>query len=240
MPTLPPAFPPGNAARWRKYEIDDLRGEMRGPTDPSKHGLIPVSAVVPGTRIIICARVSAWEQERDPKGNHLDDQMISLYRVAKHHGAVVVGVYRDVRPGADTLWLAPAVDMARHQKAVLLAESTSRFLRSSDYEPKNEYWDSQPRLDEFLKLLEAIRDTRLVTAIDPDATAQEERHYQSNRGVQMKAERPIRRGAKKWWRTSVQPLVRELRSAGGHGTSAIARMTGVPDSLVSDWLRGDD
>jgi hypothetical protein len=142
--------------------------------------------------------------------------------------------------------------LAKGENALILAETTSRLVRSHLYHPSDRP-DAQPKDAEFQVLLEYVEGVRLVTALNPDAIPGEERAYQTIRGQQAKGNRGGRprkinseRGKLKERRLRYRSLTAELAQRGMKCRQIAAYLNAIPDGLpavsfkpVWNWLRAD-
>lgn len=128
-------------------------------------------------RCVIHARVS-----RPAQAEHLKDILAFLRCEAKKAGVTVVGEVGHVVQGWRELGkrddLEEARSLATEHGAFVLAESTSRFLRSADFHP----WDREgmtPSEQQFCELTRWFGRVTLVTALDPDASAADVKRHES-------------------------------------------------------------
>ena len=97
----------------------------------------------PGDKFVIACRVTRqWQKP------HLAHQEAKLRRAVKKCGGTVVHAHCRRACGDWPVWLGYAVEVAKQHGAKLLAESTDRFLRSSDYDPKR-YPNARPHRVDF-------------------------------------------------------------------------------------------
>lgn len=185
--------------------------------------------------VVLFCRVSRTDQR-----THLDDQQNALTKEAESRGLAVAKVIRSIGSGAgsDRTALEVAIELARENEAVVLAESTDRFLRAADYSKKNQHRTAS--VSEFEQLAELADGVTLATMIDPDMTPGEVRGYQTKRGQHAsgtKGGRPrkIRPGYKKARRLEKQPEVLKLRGQ-GRTLKQISEITGVPVRTVCYWI----
>jgi len=183
-------------------------------------------------KVLLCCRVSRRVQKRN---QNLDDQESNLRRYAQSVGAVVVGVERHVGPGWDPLWLASASRSARQHDAILLAESTSRFVRHAAYHSV-EYPKAQARKTELDDLEYWTSGMPLATIVHPSASPGEERSFQIKRGQDHKHRKGGRPLTKKRRRERLKPKALEMKMQ-GMTIRKIAGTLSVPHSTVQDWLR---
>jgi hypothetical protein len=139
-----------------------------------------LETIHPGSKVFICCRVSGRQQ----KGN-LQDQEKHLRGIVKKIGAIVIDVVRQTGSGLEPDWLNGPAIKAIEQNAVLLAESTSRFIRNPCFD--SVAWpDAQARETDLQDLHFATLGAQLVTAVDPNASPELERSVQRKRGQRAK------------------------------------------------------
>lgn len=196
----------------------------------------PIEAIQPGTNFVLWCRVSSPAQKLN--GNN-DDQEAELRRAVEARGGIVVGVRKYV----GVAWKAESelYDVANEASrcgAVLLAESTSRFARHIDYDPKR-----RPHLiagtSALYNLCCVCGNVTLVTLHDPDATWQEERAYQAKRGQWQKRKtggRPHKPGYKKRRRENLLPIAQKLHDE-GKSNRKIARVLEIGETTIRRWVR---
>ncbi|MBL7186678.1 MAG: recombinase family protein [Phycisphaerae bacterium] len=216
-----PSGPAGKASNFIRH-VDVLRGEQ------------------PHLKAVLTARVS--ERFQDHKGN-LDGQLSRLRKFAHENGITIVGEYKWVGSGS---WKEPgdreaAADLAIPQGAVLLAESTDRFIRSVYFNTK-ENPSVQPTDAEYQDLRNATKGVILATVLHPDTHWKEVRSYQTKRGQQTKGnkggrlKKKPRPGYKKERRLEQLPHVLRLRSKGA-SWGDISALTGVAKGTAADWVK---
>lgn len=159
----------GNAGEYIKH-IDDLK---------------------PGTRVILVCRVSNRERKRN-----LPDQEAWLRRECQRRGLIVIGVLREKLSGFDPAWIARTAAIAKRCRAVLLAESTDRFVRSPFFHTaKTPYAQAQKSDLDYLAFF--TEGATLVTVLPPDATPRDVRSHQRRRGQWAKNRKGGRRSTKR-------------------------------------------
>jgi hypothetical protein len=175
-------------------------------------------------------------------------QTDNLLRVAEEHGLAPVrfddgaAVLEDVWSGNDPVWLVPAVELARRECAVIVAESVCRLIRSPLFDPLAGPDDlfARPSWRDLDRLLAVTEDVELYTVVSPGATPAQIRGYQSRRGQREKGNhggRPPKRerGWKRQRREELRPEAIRLYAAGfGYGT--IADRLRLSRSTVQGWL----
>ena len=189
-----------------------------------------------GRKVVLVCRVSRRHQS--DRGN-LKNQEANLRRAAESVGAIVVLVIRYVGSGVNPWWVERAAMFAQQHGAILLAESTDRFIRPLDYHSKRNPHAKPTRMDlDDLRFYAA--GAPLVTLCEPNAELAEVRSLHSKRGQRSKGRkggRPRSRtpGYLKQRRTALIDRVKRLRRR-GRSLRAIARKTGVPFNTVHRWI----
>jgi hypothetical protein len=203
-------------------------GKADNPVHPFK--------IESGDKVIIFCHVSMGLQEDKMS---LDDQGRFLRREVERRGGVVLGVVVEVTCGQDPIRLNKAVTLAKRKKAKILAESMDHFIGHPSCRGKTES-DPQAKHSGLDSLSQAAEDVEFMTFLDPGATPGELRRSQGRRGPRLKGQvgaRPKeqRAGYKKERRQKLLPYVVEL-SENGKSQRQIARVTGVAQSTVQEWL----
>lgn len=188
----------------------------------------------PGALVVLACRVSGRRQ----RGDTLTGQVAWVrYQIALR-GVRAVEVVTHVGPGWDPWWLARAAAIAAEYGAVLVADSTDRFIRSPAYGGTAQNFQARPTdLEELSYWTEGVP---LMTLLHPDATPAEVRAHQRRRGQWAsgnKGGRPAAHAAgyKKQQREELLPRVVELHHAGLSGRQ-ISADTGVPEATVRRWI----
>lgn len=195
-----------------------------------------IETIRPGTLVVLWCRVSSGLQ--NVSGNNAD-QEADLRAAVEARGGIIVDLVAHAGRIVDAeAVLYRAANLAAQHGAVLLAESTSRFIRHPRYHPKLRP-HLMPTSVGLLELRWVCGDVPLVTLLDPDATWQQERAHQSKRGQRRKGKpggRPAqtRPGDKKAFRLRSLPKVRWMRYI-GMSNRAIARGLGTDDRNVRRW-----
>lgn len=151
-------------------------------------------SIKPGDRVVLVVRVSGHSQH---KNKNLDDQEAFLRRVVEEAGGVVVGVVRKVISGwVESNWLWRARCLAKRHDAIILAESTDRFVRHHGYRSNRPTRVNLQATDMDLQdLAYTTRGTVLMTYLHPDTSPKDVRSHQRKRG-QWAKENPGGRPAK--------------------------------------------
>jgi len=197
----------------------------------------PIDDVQPGDKVVLCCRVSTYEQGRTEK---LTRQVAYLRQEMERREAAVVYVIRHVGSGRNPYWLAKAVVIAKEHGAKLVAESTSRFIRHPGYHSVQN-WTAQARDVDLEDLRWWTKGMTLVTLLNPDASPADERSYQSKRGQRAKGRKGGRpkqneAGYKKQRRISNLPKVYWMNVC-GLSIRRIATMLQVPTMTVHGWIQ---
>ncbi len=202
------------------------------------HDLADLAGAGTVTAVVLWCRVSARVQART--GN-ASDQEANLRRALQRLGIPVVAAFLHVGPGWDLHGgrLAQAVQRAREHGAILVAETTDRFLRHPGYHSR-ENPDARPTEAQFRELARLAGGVVLATHLDPDASPAEVRRYQALRGQQAKGSRGGRpklheAGYKKRRRERLRPAVLRLWQS-GRSVREIARRVRVPQTTVHNWI----
>ena len=139
--------------------------------------------VPPGTPVVLWCRVSSGPQAAN--GNNAD-QEAELRAAAAARGCPVVAVRtHDGRATDAEAKLYDAARTAAAAGAVLLAEGTSRFVRSPNFHPSSRP-NATPAAPHLRNLKPACGDVPLATLHHPDETPAEERGRQTVRGMEQK------------------------------------------------------
>lgn len=196
----------------------------------------------PGTKVVLFCRVSTRDQN---KTGNLRDQELSLRRAAKRLGLVVVDSYHEVTSG----WIVDlpfgrtgltwAAEAAKENDAIVLAESTDRFLRNRKFNSKK-CPDLLPTKADFEELRRLTWSVTLATLLDPDTHPREVRAYETRRGQKAKGKKGGRPknnppGYKKRRRASLFPRVVTMHERGA-SLGEIASAVGVPRSTIQGWV----
>jgi DNA invertase Pin-like site-specific DNA recombinase len=235
---------PKNAepARWARYPTG-LRKRLIDRWDFNPKGLVRWLPEIAqkGMPVVLYVRVSGWEQNRRL---NLRDQKRQMRRELRKMGVRVIDVFKEVCSGYIAK-LGPkavrvrAARFANFHGAIVVAESVSRLLRSSDYSKENQ--NVRPGRREWEALLDWMFDVPLATLEQPEITPGQERSAQTRRGLLEKGATPGRPcarapGYKKRRRERLFDRIRELRER-GLSLREIHRKTGVPLSTFRAWLQ---
>jgi len=195
----------------------------------------------PDMEAALYLRVSARSQNHN---KNLRNQERVLRRRLKKLGIPVADCFSEVISGWVTDHyrgiLRQAVRRAlQFENTVILAASADRFLRSRDFDTKDNP-DALPTIAEFEKLRKITRGVPLVTLLQPNRSQKKVRGYYSKWGQRTKGKkggRPILKNS--GWtirrREKKLPRVRRLLKKGKNPTE-IARKMGIARSSISDWI----
>lgn len=223
-------------------EVQTLRVRyVRRTAGKASSYILPFN-ISPGRRVILCLRVSRRAQRC---AGNLADQREALRAAVQRAGGVLVGIVLHTGHGTDPGWLAPAANLARLRGAMLLAESTDRFIRTPDYHSVD-CPDAQAGEGDLARLAAVTEGCRLMTMLDPDAPPTKVRSYQRQRGQERKARRGGRGnraagtaaclpGAMKRRRKTWLRHVLSMHRAGA-SLGEISRGTGISKMTCHNWI----
>lgn len=221
-------------------------GKVPGPNEPgvASHFIYHLPSILQsGMLAVLYIRESSRGQRRN-----LHDQEASCRKQLAELGMPIAKVFYGVESGwrwqgqSDRQFLAGAIAYAQELQAkdtpvVVVAESTSRFIRARGYGRANQ--SQQPSQEEFGCLATMAGGMPLATLLPPDTEWQEERGRQSERGFpdkQKKARhRKPSRGSKKSRRMILKPKALRLRHQ-GVSMGKIAKRLGVSKATVQYWI----
>ena len=192
-----------------------------------------------GQRVVIYCRVSGNVQERS---QNLSDQGENLKNESKQRGFAVLEIVSEVASGwkEDRDALKLAAEYALAKDAVLVAESVTRFIRSRDYNSVTNWNVRSPPLQIIDRLQLETDGVELATLINPDATPEEIRSYETKRGKKSKGNpggRPKKcsPGYKKRERQKFLPIVLE-RYKQNKNIAVISRSVNLKYDTVYSWI----
>jgi hypothetical protein len=181
------------------------------PLDPGKASdfiaHLP-DAVTAGVPVVLYVRVSSRTQG---KKRNLFSQLRTSRRQLETLGLKVVAMFRDIASGwqwEDRPGLRNAIQLAKKGGAIVVAESTDRFIRSEAFHTKNNP-GAQPTQDEFRRLQRIADGVPLATILHPDTPWAEVRGHQSRRGQHGKQRRGGR-PRKEIRRSKADPKLRRI------------------------------
>lgn len=154
-------------------------------------------------------------------------------------GGIVIAVYMIQTSGQCPEWLYQAACDGLRTGAILLAETTDRFIRNSSYHSQKRP-HLQPTESELVDLEIATEGVQLMTVVHPDAPLSKCRRFQMKRGQEAsgakggrkKAKQP---GYKKLLREQNLPKALEQYHL-GKSYGQIAKSIGVAKQTVYDWI----
>ncbi len=206
-----------------------------GPVRVKASEFIKPLSIKPGDRVVLCCRVSHCSQARK---KNLLDQKANLRAIIEAQGGEIVAIVHQVGSGWDPSWLCKAARVARHADGILIAESVDRFLRSSRFHSKDRP-NAQPNLMQFQELALCTKGCQLMTVVDPDATPEEVRSYQRQRGQRFKGKggrpSPSVVSPMKKRRLRMLPQIKKLHER-GVSVRQIARDVGLPYETIRRWV----
>ena len=138
-----------------------------------------------GDTVVLACRVSGHTQHR---GRNDANQRDGLREKVERLGGEIVGVVCVEAAGFDPCWIRPAVIIARQHGAIIVAESTDRFVRHPAFHSKKA-WRLQARECDLQELALFADGVTLVTILHPNALPEEVRQHQTNRGLKSKNKR---------------------------------------------------
>ena len=201
-----------------------------------------IRSLKPGQRVVTYCRVSSCAQENS---NNHSDQEENLKPELEQLGFTVIESFQEVgsgwREGREAL-----MDAARHaldNDAIVVAESVTRFIRNRHYNSKTN-WKVTPNKAEYRRLQLDTQGVKLVTLLDPDASAEEIRSNETKRGKKLKGNpggRPKKcfPGYKKREREQSLPKVLALYKK-EMTIAAIARSMKLNYNTVYSWIKKND
>ena len=200
--------------------------------------IIDIRRLKRGQPVVIYCRVSGNVQE---SSQNLSNQGENLKNESKQREFVVLKIVSEVASGwkEDRDALKLAAEYALAKDAVLVAESVTRFIRSRDYNSVTN-WNAKPTVADYNRLQLETDGVELATLINPDATPEEIRSYETKRGKKSKGNpggRPKKRdpGYKKRERQMYLPKVLE-RYKQNKNIAAIARSVNLKYDTVYSWI----
>ena len=224
----------------RQRCLDEFSARSETPPKASEYlrHLKRLLSVNNSLKAVVWCRVSGREQNRR---RNLNNQAISLVRKIESRDVAVVKVFKSISSGwdQDRTVFHQAIEYALHHDAVVIAESTDRFIRSTGFTAKTP--SVQPSRVEWETLADHARNVTLATLLHPDTNWRKVRGYQSKRGIREKGAkcgRPIKfSGCERRLRRQAL-LARALELHSWHlSLRDIEKELGVPWRTLGDWLR---
>jgi hypothetical protein len=167
----------------------------------------PLAELQPGEEVILVGRVS--ERPQAVRGN-LAEQLQDMRAAVQAKGAIIVGAFDHVGPGwqADHLYAPVLAALGRHRRIrpgaslrargdepILVARDVSRFIRNPSYDGRHDHAGAVPTEADLRYLAQMTFGLRLMTVLDPDASPNTIRGYQTRTGMAAKANmggRPVK------------------------------------------------
>jgi DNA invertase Pin-like site-specific DNA recombinase len=192
-------------------------------------------------RVVVLCRVSIPCNK-----GHLDDQDSNLSWEFERMGFDIVGVFKEVASGdaEDRITLELAALKAKELGAVLVAESTNRFVRSFCYKREDILREVEkprriaisPNVMDFERFLDLVHGAKLATLWHPDLSEKEIRKLQSKRGQKgHRGGRPAVPLTNKRRRELKASLAVKLRQD-GLSWRQIGKALNVPWRTSKDWV----
>jgi len=191
-------------------------------------------------KVVLYLRVSSSSQKRTGSLRASQRRMMREMAALKME---VIAVFREIGSGwqTDLVQRAAAATYAKKHSAILVAESSDRFLRSVYYTKQNQA--VLPSLVEWESFAHETQGVAVATLLDPDMPWNQVRSYQTERGIiekNAKCGRPviIKPGDKKRRREKLLQRVLWLRFTWNCSYRFIEEETGVPPSTFRCWIKG--
>jgi len=181
--------------------------------------------------------IVAFCRESIPRNEgHLDDQELNL-RSLERRGFNVIGVFKPLgsADAEDRVKLEIAAFKAKQAKAVLVAESTDRYVLGFRYGHHKPRRPVPPNVIEFERFLDLVHGAKIATLWHPDLSEKEVRRLQSNRGQKgNRGGRPAVPLTRKRRRELKAPVAVKLRQD-GLSWRQIGKALNVPWRTSKDW-----
>ncbi len=189
--------------------------------------------IKPGDLVVLACRVSYCVQ--DHAGN-LRRQVAHLKKLVKARGGKIIAIFKFVGSGQDPYWLGNAADEALENGAKIVVECVNRAIRHPAYHSETNF-TAQARTSDLEDMKWWAKGVEMVSILDPDATPQEERSFQTSRGQSEsgnKGGRPRKRTRRRWpdatKRLAIDLHLQEM------SYRKIEAETGVPVSTMQRWF----
>jgi hypothetical protein len=137
-------------------------------------------------RVILWGRISS--RESSARRARLEDIFRNLRCEFLDYDVEIIDSYGVIESGWKedmNLFWEIAAEMAKKNNAIIVTESTDRFIRSKKYNSKTNN-NALPRKKDLKRLKKATKEVTLATILHPDASPSEVRSYQRKRGQKMK------------------------------------------------------
>jgi len=166
----------------KKKRYSTRRIEAIRTTTKASEYIAHVDDLEPGQKVVVYCRVSILCNK-----GHLDDQDSNLTWELERKDFDVVGIFKELASAdaEDRITLELAALKAKEAKAVLVAESTDRYVRGfccKREADKPRRIAVPPNVIQFERFLALVHGTKIATLWHPDLSEKEVRKLQSNRG----------------------------------------------------------
>ena len=199
----------------------------------------------PGLKVVLYCRVSrCWQSKNGnlKSQNEYLKKTIQRYRKKNDCNIHITTTFEEVASGweNDRTQLIDAARTAKVCNAVLVAESTCRFLRSDRFH-SNKRPNVLPTIYEYENLVTDTQGVTLATIMPPDTAWKDIKGFQARRGQHSRSNyggRPKDKysGYKNDRRTKYLKQVRQYYRK-GLSIADIVRKTNIPRSTISDWIK---
>ena len=196
-------------------------------------------------KVVLYCRVSRCQQKEN--GN-LSDQQRYLRRILHKYERkydvkiIIVAVFEEVASGwdGDRKVLIAAADKAKKTGAILVAESTCRYIRNENYHSYRNF-NIVPTSHDYEALIDSTEGVTLATVMHPNKPWYKVKAYHTKRGQRSKNKfggRPLKKypGYMKDRRKKRLHKVLRLNKK-GYSIADIVRKTKIPRSTINDWIR---
>lgn len=139
--------------------------------------------VVPGQEYIAISRVSSRQQKLN---GDLDDQDWYVTKHITDRGGKVIDHVKHLGKGPNLEWLKEASNIALNRRAILVAESTDRYVRHPDAYQGRKNQRLLPRTEDIERLRKMLNGAKATTILNPEAEIEEVWAHQHNRGIEAK------------------------------------------------------
>lgn len=196
-------------------------------------------------KVVLYCRVSrCWQSENGnlKSQNVYLEKTIQRYRKKNDCNIHITTTFKEVASGweDDRTRLIDAARTAKACNAVLVAESTCRFLRSARFH-SNKKPGVLPTIYEYESLVNDTQGVTLATIMPPDTAWKDIKGFQAKRGQRSRNShggRPRDKypGYKNDRRTKYLKQVLQYDQK-GLSIADIVRKTNIPRSTISDWIK---
>lgn len=217
----------------KKRKYSQRRIEATKTIATASQHIFHLSALKPGPVVLLCRESQRHQRQ------HLEHQEAELNLQLDRMGCEGIAVYKETASGwaEDRFKLELAAVRAKEAGAVLVAESTCRFIRG--FRLKGTKKNVPPSILEFHRLKTLVDGARLATLLHPDTPENEVRKYQTKRGQTWSGNRggrPKVQMTNKQRRKLKMPKALALHEA-GRSYREIGKSLGVAWSTIRDWIK---